>query len=430
MKTLMLAAVAAAALAAPAYAQQPIDERALVAEINRQVREIYVVPETRPVVTKRLETALAAGRYASEDPRELAERITADLKAASNDGHLYLQYAPEQAAAIGKGIGDEQVSGEFWARMARMNNHGVAELKVLPGNVRYMNYTGFMWMDDGSSKAALDTAMSFLKGGEAVVIDLRHNGGGSPDAVAYLTSHFVEPNKHLIDFEMRNERTTSRAAAGELPAGRFTGKPLYVLTGRMAASAAEEFAAHVANFKLGELVGEPTAGAAYRNGLFPAGQGFVVSISEGRPIHPVTGGNWEGTGVKPTIATAAGAALDVAHARAAERLASVAGPEQARYAWLAASLKARTSPAKLTATPQAYAGRFGERAITVDGEGLAYQRDGGPKTRLLPISGDTFAMEADPAARVRVRMQGGRAASIDILRDDGRTASYPRTGDA
>jgi hypothetical protein len=428
-----VAAILFLTLAGPATAQQaipaPVDERALVREISRLVRDVYVVPEKRPRVVARLEQALAAGRYSSEDPHELVKLISDDMRESSGDGHMYLLHDPAQAAELARPPSAAQ-GDDYWARRAAKTNHGVTELKILDGNVRYMNLGGFFWIDGGRSKAALDDAMQFLSGGDAIIIDLRSTPGGSPEAVNYVTSHFVEPGKHLIDFQMRDGTTASRAQTGELPAGRLNGKPLYVLTSRNTGSAAEEFAYHVANFRFGELVGQPTAGAAHRNGLFPAGQGFVASVSEGRPIHPVTKGNWEGTGVAPTLTTEAPAALETAHLRALERLAAAEGPERQRLAFLAQSKRARLTPAALSAPAQAYAGRFGERTIAVENGALTYQRQGGPKSRLLPIGGDRFALESDPAVHILLRMEGGRAAALEVLRDDGGRISATRTADS
>lgn len=418
------AAVLFLTLAGPASAA--IDERALVGEISRLVKEVYVVPEKRPLVAARLEQALAAGRYASEDPHELVRLISEDMRESSGDGHMYLLHDPAQAAALARPAADED-DDDFWARRAAKTNHGVTELKILEGNVRYLNLSAFFWVDGGRSKAALDDAMQFLSGGDAVIIDIRSTPGGSPGAVNYVTSHFVEPGKHLIDFQMRDGTTASRAQTGELPAGRLTGKPLYVLTSRSTGSAAEEFAYHVANFRFGELVGQPTAGAAHRNGLFPAGQGFVASVSEGRPIHPVTKGNWEGKGVAPTLPTEAPAALETAHLKALERLAASDGPDRQRLAFLAQSKRARITPAALAAPAQAYAGRFGERTIAVENGTLTYQRQGGPKSRLLSIGADRFALENDPAVHILLRMEGGRAAALEVLRDDGGRISATRT---
>jgi hypothetical protein len=288
-----------------------------------------------------------------------------------------------------------------------------------------MNLTGFMWMGE-ESRRALDDAMRFLSGGDAVIIDLRMNGGGSPEAVKHVISHFVPADTHLIDFQLPEGATQSRATK-ELAAGRMLGKPLYVLTSRRAASAAEEFASHVSLFKVGELVGETTAGAAHRNTLFPVPGGFVASISVGRPIHPISKGNWEGAGVKPTVETPADQALDLAHMRAAERLAQVEGPEKADYVRLAESLRARVSPARLAAPLHAYAGRFGERVITVENDVLVYQREGGPKSRLRPLTPDTFVLDGDPSLRLKVKLEGGRASALELLRANGESSSYPRT---
>ena len=414
--------------AAPAAA---IDERALVAEISKLVRERYVVPEKRAAIASRLQQALASGRYGVEDPQELVRRVSEDMREASDDGHMYILHDPERAVAMSQPrvAADENAFDDVWVRRAERGNHGVAELKILEGNIRYLNLTGFFWVDD-RSRQALEDAMRFLSGGEAVIIDIRGAPGGSPDAVQYVTSHFVEPGRHLIDFQMRDGRTTSRAVAGALPAGRMLGKPLYVLTGRGTGSAAEEFAYHVASFKLGELVGATTAGAAHRNALIPAGQGFIASISEGRPIHPVTGGNWERKGVAATMATPLPAALHTAHMDALEKLAAKPGPEQSRYAFLVQSVRARVSPAALAAAPEAYAGRYGERVITAEGGGLSYRRADGPKSRLLPVSGDRFVLESDPGAHIRVRLEGGKAAGIEVLRDDGTRSAYQRTADS
>lgn len=284
---LWLGLAAAVVAAAPAAAQ--VDEQAAVGEVVRLVRERYVVAEKRAATIERLQASLASGRY-GEDPQAFAARVTEDLRAVTQDGHMSLNHDPGQAAALGVRTSDETRTGAYWEARARSINHGVVELKILPGDVRYMNLVGFVWTGDESRQAMTD-AMRFLGGGKAAIIDLRSNGGGSPESVRYLTSHFVPAGTHLIDFDMPEGDTRSVAEA-ELPAGRMIGKPLYVLTSGHAASAAEEFASHVALFKLGELVGETTVGAAHRNDLFPVAGGFMASISVGRPIRPVSKGNW------------------------------------------------------------------------------------------------------------------------------------------
>ena len=144
-------------------------------------------------------------------------------------------------------------------------------MKVLPGNIRYLEITGFQWAGPASERA-YDTAMAFLAGGDAVIIDVRGNGGGSPEAVRYAVSHFIAPNKPLMTFFMggRGEESTSSLAATKAP--RMVGKPLYVLSSKGSASAAEEFLGHIAGYKLGDVIGERSAGAGFRNEYFPRPQ--------------------------------------------------------------------------------------------------------------------------------------------------------------
>ena len=152
--------------------------------------------------------------------------------------------------------------------------------------------------------------MRFLRDGDAAIIDLRHNGGGSPEAVQYLVSHFMEPNRPLVTFHMGAQPGRPPVDLAELPAGRMVGKPLYVLTSGHTASAAEEFTGHVAGFRLGEVIGETTAGAGFRNEFFALPGGYVISVSVGRAVLAATGKDWEGVGINPTVRDRSDKALE------------------------------------------------------------------------------------------------------------------------
>src|ERR1051325_9170065 len=131
----------------------------------------------------------------------------------------------------------------------------------------------------------------------------------------------------------------------DLRAPRMIGKPLYTLIDDGTASAAEEFAYHVQQFKLGSLVGEKTMGAANNNQHFPIEPGFVVSVSIGRPIHPVSKTNWQGSGILPTDAVPAPAALEHAEVMALHRLAEKApAAERGTYTWAIEAIEARIHP--------------------------------------------------------------------------------------
>ena len=425
----VLVSAAGGALAQPtAAAGQAPDSRALVTELRRQIAEHYVVPSTRPAIEALLAKGLTEGRYDVNDASLLAERINEDLSAASNDKHLGIHYDPRMAAMIGERRRDDDVGGPAWERMAQVGNHGIREMRLLDGNVRYLALDGFVWAGPKSAEA-YDVAMRFLKEGDAAVIDLRRNGGGSPEAVQYVISHFMEPDRPLVAFHMGAAGKVDRLSTlASLPAGRMVGKPLYVLISGHSASAAEEFVGHVSGFKLGELVGATTAGAAYRNDHFALGNGWIASISVGRPELAATGGDWEARGFAPNIAADPGKALEVAHLHALKRLAATAPPdEKPMLEARRAILDAQLNPVDPQLPLSAYAGMFGERTLTVEGGRLFFQRSGGPKSALVPAGGNSFLLEGSPGSRIEFKSKDGSVSGFELIRSDGSRTPVARS---
>jgi hypothetical protein len=400
--------------ARPPAAAAEVDPRAVVAEVRRIIAERYVLPERRPALDAILARGLASGRYDGVDPATFADRIASDLAEAGNDKHLNFSYNPQQAAMLNRPQPGGPPNPEIFRQMARTSNHGVSELRVLPGNIRYMNYTGFMWTGEDSA-AALEQAMRFLSGGDAVIIDLRYNGGGSPAAVQYIVSHFLPPDRPLVEFHMGGSPEPDRLSTlAELPAGRMIGKPLYVLTSSGSASAAEEFTGHVAGFRIGETVGATTAGAAFRNELVPVAGGYVLSVSIGRPVLAATGGDWEAAGIAPTVPAQIAQALDVAQLHALRRLAAEAPePQRAQRTALAEAIEARLETRAPARALDAYAGSFGLRRVTAENGRLYYQVEDRPRVALIPLGGDRFALESSPATRLEFEaMQGTISAFV------------------
>ena len=410
-----------------AQSTEQADPQEVVAGVRTLIDANYVVADLRPAIDAALAAGLAEHRYDGLAADALAERITQDMAAVAHDKHLGMRFDPAESARLTAAgpARDDNEDDPFLRRIAHDHNSGVTRLEVLPGNIRLMSYDGFLWAGD-ASKAAIDTAMAFLRGGDAIVIDLRHNGGGSPQAVNYLASYFVPPQTKLVTFHLKNDPPTD-SVSQQVPGGPIARIPTYVLTSGGSASAAEEFASHVAGFGFGKLVGETTAGAAYRNEFFPVPGGYVISISIGRPELP-KGGNWEGKGVAPAIPAPAGKALEAAQADAYATLAATApAGGDPRYAWLAAAARARLSPATPALALADYAGRYGDRAITVEGDHLTFKRDGGGESAMLPLGGDRFALDADPLTQIRFRQANGTATGMTLERADGRTIDAPRS---
>lgn len=421
-------APAPAAVRAPTIS--PAQADAAVAEVERLIREHYVLRDQREALARQIARGRTSGRYRHTDPNEVARLVTEDLERITNDGHMGLAWAPEDYAQMRSPGAPGPMEYQFLER-ARLTNHGLSSMRILEGNVRYLRIETFAWIPDVTGRV-YDDAMRFLAGGDAIVIDLRGNGGGSTSAVRYAISHFfpaTDVERLLMNFTDEEGRPDQSRVLGHLPAGRLNGKPLYVLTDGRSASASEEFAYHVRQFRLGTLVGARTPGAANNNGLYPVAPGFVASISEFRPTHPVGGGNWERTGIAPDIEAPPPAALTAAHLAALETLARTAEPAaRRRYEWPQPAMRAELRPVQVAPAELAgLAGRYGERTVRVEGGRILAQRDGMPVVTLVPLGDNLFGYEGMPYVRMRFHLEGGRARAIELLYEDGTSVRAERT---
>jgi hypothetical protein len=313
MKTGALCAglLLATAMLLPAASAQALSDTAraeVVAKAAESLRSRYIFPEAGETAAKKIEAQLAAGAYKDLEGRALAEKMTADLQSVTKDKHM-------RVSGPG-GPGGPPPGAAGAPAPPPPSEGGFVRADRLPGNIGYVEVSGFP--PPGAFKPAADKAMAALKDTKALIVDVRRNGGGSPDTVAYLVSFFLDQSKPPLlinDFTNRvpgkNEFTTRQSFSVKTPTS-YLGKPVYVLTSARTFSGGEEFAYDMQAFKLGTLVGEVTGGGANPGGVGPIGSGFGLFVPNGRPINPVTRTNWEGVGVIPEIKTAKEDALQVA----------------------------------------------------------------------------------------------------------------------
>ena len=322
----------AALLAFPAAAGSIPPERSLDAERVRRIVEAvaatvereYVDPEVAARAGVSLRTSLAAGRYATSlAANDLAALLTRDLQAVSRDKHLAVLVPSDGSAPTPPAKAEPDRARATTGRRA---NFGIRRVAILAGNVGYLDVRSFFRASE--SREAIGAAMRFLRNADALVVDLRENGGGAPDGVALLSSAFFDtPGLELFDIVSRTGAVV-QAYRTESPlfADADGRRPVFVLTSRRTFSAGEGFAFLLQERGRARVVGEETAGAANPGRPYPVEDGFSVVVPNGRVRTAQTGRNWEGTGVVPDVATPATGALRVAHRHARRALASVAPP--------------------------------------------------------------------------------------------------------
>ncbi|CAA9565115.1 MAG: hypothetical protein AVDCRST_MAG49-2844 [uncultured Thermomicrobiales bacterium] len=279
-----------------------------------ELRERYVYPEVAGRMEEAIRSRLGSGEYDGlSEGEELAEALTRHLREVSRDGHLRVRYGGEAPGA--EEPEDDPARREAWRRLAAAGNFGFTRAERLAGNVGYLQvreFGGIEWAGD-----TVVAAMGFLAQTEALIVDVRGNGGGDPATVALLSGYLFEGSVHLNDFVARDGGGVyqSRTSAF-LPGRRYLGKPVYVLIGRETFSGAEEFAYNLQALRRATVVGATSGGHAHPGRFFPIGRGFEAFIPNGRPVNPITGTDWEGTGVIPDVAVPEEEALRAAHVAA------------------------------------------------------------------------------------------------------------------
>lgn len=290
----------------------------------REMNEGYVFPEVAKTLEADLRKKLTAGEYAAalyNDPKAFADRLTADVQAITKDKHLRVRHSPTVLGPM-RPRDPTPAELEEMTQRAATQNYGFERVERLRFNIGYLDLRGFMSAEMAGHKAA--AAMTLLSDTDALIIDLRQNGGGDPAMVALLTSYLVDDRTHLNTMSYRRGGTTRTEewwTSTWVPGERFGGKkPLYVLTSKRTFSAAEEFSYNVKNLKRATLVGEATGGGAHPGVLRRLNDHFSMFVSNGRAINPISKTNWEGTAVEPDIKVAASDALRVAQLEVLRKL--------------------------------------------------------------------------------------------------------------
>ena len=416
--------------------------RAVIDTLAARLRRHYVDADTGALIADRVRARLAAGAYDTvTSPGRFAEMLTVDLRSVNGDRHLNVTYSPDSPGARPGPEGLQMPAvlpqpvmptspppSSPGADAVRRNNYSLGRLDILPGNVGYMDIRGF----SGAQMVipAIKSALEYLQGTDAIIFDLRRNGGGSPFSVNIIISHFTTSDT-LPSLTVKNRsgnQTFTRYTFATVPGPRRPTVPLYVLTSGATASAGEDFTFVLKNMKRATIVGGTTAGAGHNNATLALGNGFNASISFTRVMDPKTGAEWERVGVTPDVPVEPARALDVAHALALKTIAaSETDPRRRRILDLTReTVEAQATPRAVPpATLGGYAGEYeGGRTISVEDGRLMYSgRPGFLAEPLAALSDTTFALGAnrltfdrEASGRVRLRITPPEGESLTYAR--------------
>jgi hypothetical protein len=298
--------------------------------ISERLTEYYVYPDVAAKMVQAIRDHQKHGDYSSmTDGNEFADALASDLRAISHDQHLHVSYdpftLPEQSSSS---AGRSQPSPAEQARFRSMMEHQnctFSKIEILNHNIGYIKFGAFPPPDIcGPTVVA---AMNFLAHTHALIFDLRENHGGDPNMVDFMVSYLFRQPTHINDLTNRHENETHQYwTVPWVPGPRLVDQPVYVLTSHQTFSGGEEFTFDLQTQKRATIVGETTGGGGHPVEGLPVGDHFSIGVPFGRPINPVTHGDWEGKGVEPDVKVGAADALATAEKLAADKLAGLERP--------------------------------------------------------------------------------------------------------
>jgi hypothetical protein len=286
--------------------------RKLVTQALTLMCEKYVFPEKAADAAKAIRARLDAGEYDDLDEAALGERLTAQLFELCGDKHLRVRV---RDGALHHTVSEDEIMA-VWREQMRLRNYGVAKVERLDGNVGYLDLR--LVADPAVGGRAIAAAMDLVSHTHALIIDLRKNAGGSPDGVQFWNSYlFPDSRTHLNSiYDGETGATKQFWSLPYLPGERYLDRPVYALIGAFTFSGGEEFCYNLKAQGRATLIGQTTRGGAHPTDHFPITPTLEITVPIARSINPVTGTNWEGTGVEPDIAVPEAEAFAVAYEKA------------------------------------------------------------------------------------------------------------------
>jgi C-terminal processing protease CtpA/Prc len=411
----------------------PAEQQEVVKSIGDILEKNYVFPEVAKKMAAHIQQKLKKGKYNGITfAEDFADRLVVDLREISKDKHIRVSFAPEVVNRMRKAEekkDDSEILKEQ-IKQGRKANFGFKEVKILPGNIGYLNFNRFApaWYAGDTAVAA----MNFLANCDALIIDMRQNGGGDPGMIQLVTSYLYKGDDevHLNSFYWRpGDKNTQTWTLPHVPGPRMPKIDVYVLTSQRTFSAAEEFSYNLKNLKRATLIGETTGGGAHPGGPKVVNDHFIINVPSGRAINPITNTNWEGTGVKPDVEVPQEKALLTGHKMALKKLVDKTEDKRETfiYEWYIKDIEAQLQP--VTVDPEVlktYVGKYGPRNILFENGELYYQREGRPKFKMIPLSENLFKFNELDYFRLAVIKENGTITKLLGLYDNGETDENPK----
>lgn len=292
----------------------PEERKYVVNKAAQNLREHYVDPDLgRKMADALLEHERNGDDDGVTDGASFATLLTGEMREVNPDRHLSVDYfeAPLREHSQGQ---TAEALGRYRDAMQR-ENCTFERAEILPRNIGYLKFNSFP--DLAVCQEKITSAMSSLNHADALIFDLRDNGGGYPAAVAFMAAYLFDHPEYW--YNPRENTTEDSWTHSPVAGSLLADKPVYLLTSRRTYSGAEQFSYDLKMLKRAMIVGETTGGAAHSGVFYRLDDHFGMGIPETRAINPFSKTDWAEVGVEPDVKVEAAEALEtaikLAHAR-------------------------------------------------------------------------------------------------------------------
>ena len=127
---------------------------------------------------------------------DFTSKVTEDLRSVTHDRHLGVWAQPDEALQVYRL--PDSVQTQRRLERQRYNNFGFEKLEKLSCNIGYLKLNQFVSGEEAAEIAI--GAMSILANSDALIIDLRENGGRDSEMIQLISSYFFDEMTHLNSF--------------------------------------------------------------------------------------------------------------------------------------------------------------------------------------------------------------------------------------
>ena len=401
--------------------------------VAKKLQDAYVIEATATKLSQLLNSEDFLSNCSQQKSAEsIADFMTKELNKIANDKHLSVTYDPQWVKELKEYRASDQDKAFSDKRVLETptDNYGFKQVEMLEGNIGYVDIRSFA--DSHLGGATLESAMKFLQHADGIIIDLRNNFGGSPFMVNTLASYFFDLDTvHLSTFESRESGQLTQIqewTSPYVPGPRFKDAPLYILTSKNSASAAEAFSYAMKNLGRATLVGEVTAGAAHGRNADIVNDDYILTLPTTRGVDPRTNDNWERIGVKPNMETPSDNALNVAYADVLNTLIKKGSNNSKLHQWAYPLAKAKSS--QYVVHPEdinRIVGSYGERRIYQENGKVFYQHSDDRPFEIELVDKETIVFKAFSSARLQAVYKHNKVVAVKMLSADEDAQEFKRT---